>query len=436
MSYTLTFQDEFSGTALDAWRGHGSEGRWTTSFSPHLDDTRWLASNGEGQYYVDPDDPDLPRTITAANGSVAIHAVPLTPAQQALAGGQPYASGVLTTELTFGAEGGYVEISARVPDQQGFLSAFWLLPTDGDWSDEIDVFEILGHDTDTVHTNLWDDGVGASQAIQTADMADGFHTYGLHWTAETITWFIDGVAVRTSPNTVDEEMYLAIGLAVDTTWTGAPDATTDFSDGLLVDWVRVYEETDSPTRNPAALGDDTFTNYRGYELGTDGEDALYGTRWADFMSGGSGDDVLHGRKGHDQLDGGSGDDELFGQKGRDVLLGGAGDDKLIGGKGRDVLQGGAGKDHLWGGKWAADGKRDVFVFEPGGGKDFVHDFEVGIDVLDLTALSTSWAAVSAALQDQGWAAYVNLGHLGADWSDMVWLKGVDVADLTADDFLF
>ncbi|WP_147124800.1 family 16 glycosylhydrolase [Shimia ponticola] len=434
--YTLTFQDEFSSAHASTWAGHGSSGRWNTSFSPHLDDNRWIARNGEGQYYVDADTPDgLPQTLTQANGAMEITAHVLTPAQQIIAEGQEYASGLLTTELTFSVEGGYVEICADVPSQQGFLSAFWLLPADGDWSDEIDVFEILGHDTDTVYTNLWDQGTPDSVPVATEDVGDGFHTYALHWTETTISWLIDGQVVRTAANTVTEDMYLSISLAVDTTWTGSPDATTDFSDSLLIDYIHVYEETADPDRNPGIPGDNSFSPVLPY--GDSPEDEiLYGSRWQDTIFGGSGDDTIYGRRGWDMLSGDDGNDDLFGQKGRDTLVGGAGNDRLIGGKGEDVLQGGAGTDHLWGGQWSGDGRTDTFVFEAGCDNDYVHDFEAGNDLIDLSALTATWADVSNALQDQGWATYLNLGHLGAMWSDMLFLVGVEANTLTQDDFLF
>ncbi|MEL6610129.1 MAG: family 16 glycosylhydrolase [Pseudomonadota bacterium] len=435
VSYTLTYQDEFTGNSVSAWQGHGSDGRWATSFSPHLEDGRWIDRNGEGQYYVDPDTQKLPDTISQSGGILSIQAHELTAAEQAEADGQQYASGLLTTEMTFASEGGYIEISAQVADQQGFLSAFWLLPADGDWSDEIDVFEVLGHDPDTAYTNLWEDGVGDSVAIATTDLSDGFHTYALHWTDTHITWYIDGIAVRTEANTVTEEMYLALSLAVDTTWTGDVDATTDFSDAFLIDYVRVYEQTDDPDRNPGIPGDNSYTPSQEYGNGP-GDDTLYGTRWSDTVNGGGGNDTIYGRKGFDILSGDDGDDTLYGQEGGDDLYGGSGSDKLIGGKGRDILTGGAGTDHLWGGVWAADGKTDQFVFENGGGKDFVHDFEVGIDLIDLSAFFTTWAAVSGAFDDQGWATKIDLAAIGGAIGDMVFLKDVNAADLTSDDFLF
>ena len=114
--------------------------------------------------------------------------------------------------------------------------------------------------------------------------------------------------------------------------------------------------------------------------GGDGDDRLEGDAGVDRLSGGAGRDRLSGGDDGDWLDGGADDDRLDGGKGDDALLGGEGRDRLKGGQGDDVLTGGAGDDRLWG----QDGA-DRFVFAAGDGDDRIHDFELGVDVLDLTA---------------------------------------------------
>ncbi|MGB0467511.1 MAG: calcium-binding protein, partial [Pontibacterium sp.] len=88
--------------------------------------------------------------------------------------------------------------------------------------------------------------------------------------------------------------------------------------------------------------------------GSDGQDTLYGTAFADHfralndddsLYGYLGDDLLEGGAGNDRLDGGEGNDQLFGGEGNDTLIGGEGNDLLHGGGGLDSLQGGAGDDH-------------------------------------------------------------------------------------------
>ncbi len=72
----------------------------------------------------------------------------------------------------------------------------------------------------------------------------------------------------------------------------------------------------------------------------------------------------------DTITGTSGDDTIFGHGMNDILDGGAGDDRLIDGRGRDILTGGTGAD--------------VFEFIADGLRDWITDFEIGVDRLDLS----------------------------------------------------
>jgi glucose/arabinose dehydrogenase len=75
---------------------------------------------------------------------------------------------------------------------------------------------------------------------------------------------------------------------------------------------------------------------------------------------------------------GDGADRIFGGRGHDRLFGGAGDDLLEGGPGRDELEGGGQDDRLSGGRGA-----DLFVFEPGSGRDVIADFRDDVDAVRL-----------------------------------------------------
>ncbi|WP_172327403.1 family 16 glycosylhydrolase [Mangrovicoccus sp. HB161399] len=431
-TYVLTFADEFNGSSVSFWTGFGSGGIWTTSFSPHLDDTRTIASNGELQYYADPDMSAFPGIFTLSQGVLTINAAELDASQQLLADGMEYASGMISTELSFSASSGYIEISADVPDQTGFWSAFWLLPADGDWSAEIDIFEILGEDADTLHTNLWTDGTPDAEAVTVTGAGDGFHTYGLFWDTDTVQWYYDGTMIREAENTVTEEMYLIINLAVGG-WADDPDATTDFSDGLSIDYVRVYELESDPDRNEA-LTSATFVP-ASPDVGTSASEVIDGSHWGDVIKGQGGNDTLYGDDGDDRLYGGGGADRIFGQGGDDTLNGGSGADHLIGGSGEDVLDGGTGTDHLWGGSYGPDGSSDRFVFATGRGTDYIHDFEAGLDLVDLRSFATDWTSVLSALDDQGWAVKLDLQSLGGNGGDVVYLVDVTLAELGSDSFL-
>lgn len=180
--------------------------------------------------------------------------------------------------------------------------------------------------------------------------------------------------------------------------------------------------------------------------GGTGDDSLYGDQGNDKVSGANGNDAIFGGAGNDKLRGEAGDDAITGGEGQDFLDGGTGDDilnggeaadKLVGGTGDDVIEGGAGDDHLWGGDWFADGDADTFIFKTGDGKDFIHDFEAGHDVLDLSAYNTDLEAAMCTATDQGWATIMDLSKLdGAAEGDKLILKSVELADLGQDNFIF
>ena len=137
------------------------------------------------------------------------------------------------------------------------------------------------------------------------------------------------------------------------------------------------------------------------------------------MNGGSGNDFLKGSDGVETLNGNAGNDELDGGLGNDVLNGGAGADILAGDDGDDTLTGGSESD----------------IFSPSLGHDIVTDFVVGTDKIDL--------------RDVHFMNFAELQpYLSQSGNDVVWsylydgvvntltLQNVQLADLTANDFLF
>ena len=126
-------------------------------------------------------------------------------------------------------------------------------------------------------------------------------------------------------------------------------------------------------------------------FGLGGDDTLDGQDGNDLLNGGGGDDTLRGGEanaGRDTLLGGAGDDDLQGAGGNDNLRGDAGEDTILGGFGRDIMAGGS----FTGGGYPGDGESDTFQWNNlgessvGAQRDVIRDFEVGIDLLDLSRL--------------------------------------------------
>ena len=215
-------------------------------------------------------------------------------------------------------------------------------------------------------------------------------------------------------------------------------------------------------------GDDTYTASNtglvsGGILGGSGNDTLTGGENADFMDGGDdndrlfgrgGDDDLRGGLGSDFMSGGMGDDQLIGDDGADKMFGGDGDDTLNGGRDKDTIRGGDGNDEIKGGRLNdvlnGGAGADVFVYDvkqdsSTGASDVIQDFEVGIDVIDLSAVASGLTFVgTAAFSGTGNEVRYDIAGNGKTFiqvdtdangsADMrIWLT--DVGALSADDFV-
>ena len=373
--FTRTFSDEFNSLSLET-----SGGTWRTWYS-HNDyaDLFSRSHDGEAQVYTDPGFRGTSNAalglnpFSVANGVLTITASPVTAQQSAVLGGHTYSSGLITTQTTFAQTYGYFEIRAALPEGQGFWPAFWLLPADGSWPPEIDVFEMLGRDPDTVyyaaHQTL--NGQHVSGGGQLRFDTSGFHTYGVDWGPDFITYYIDGsqVGVVRTPASMHGPMYMLANLAVGGSWAGAPDATTGTGQ-MQIDYIHAY------ARGVSNAGDDVLR-------GGVGADTLLGGAGNDVLIGGPGGDVLDGGVGIDRasyetaasgvtadllapwansgdaagdsfvsienLSGSAFNDTLSGDHGANTLWGGAGADVLEGRGGDDILDGGAGADVLNGG---------------------------------------------------------------------------------------
>ncbi|NEP62331.1 MAG: S8 family serine peptidase [Symploca sp. SIO2G7] len=106
---------------------------------------------------------------------------------------------------------------------------------------------------------------------------------------------------------------------------------------------------------------------------------LIGTVQGETLVGTANGDIIQSLAGNDIVRGDAGNDILFGDEGDDILLGGPDSDTLWGGLGNDILNGGSGEGRLG---------SDTFVLGAGTGTDIITDFELGIDVIGLSGIST------------------------------------------------
>jgi hypothetical protein len=217
--WQITFQDDFEGDKIntDLW------------------DTGYKAGEHEAQYYVED-------AFELEDGILRIRA------EKRQVRDREYASGILTTQDIFDQTYGLFQVRAKVPAGQGLWPAFWLLPSSENYPLEIDVFEILGHETDIVYmSNHWRDRDSGRSTFHTRgfkgpDFSPEFHVFEVIWKSGEIIWAVDGVErSRETRGVPDEPMFMLLNLAVGGKWPGYPDDSTPFPSYLEVDYVRVYE---------------------------------------------------------------------------------------------------------------------------------------------------------------------------------------------------
>ena len=260
--YTLIWQDEFD-AGLDP-------ANWTFELGDGTDyglPPGW--GNNERQRYTSSQNNVLVRLDEDGNSVLSITA-------RDEPGDHQYSSAKLTTQGRQTFRFGRIEARLKVPEGKGLWPAFWLLGeniTEVDWPGcgEIDIMEVIGHAPSVVHcsahytngenklesnTNNLDAGV---------NLSDDYHVYRLDWTPAQLTFSLDGQVVNTVP--IEEDMkeflrphYLIFNVAVGGNWPGDPDASTDFPQSMLIDWVRVYAQDDlnAPAIPPLNINEETI----------------------------------------------------------------------------------------------------------------------------------------------------------------------------------
>src|SRR5215831_4370189 len=238
---TLTFDDEFN--SLSWW--NGTSGTWTPEY-------HWISApnggslNDEQEWYINPTyaPTSSVKPWTVNNGVLSLTAAPADPSIQQYINNYQYTSGMITSQHSFSQLYGYFEIRAELPAGQGLWPAFWLLPTDLSWPPEIDVFEMLGKDPTTLYTTVHygTTNQASGQGETVANTSTGFHTYGVDWEPDYITWYFDGQQVFKTPTPpgVDKPMYLLANLGLGGGWGGAVDGTTSFPASYQIDYIRAY----------------------------------------------------------------------------------------------------------------------------------------------------------------------------------------------------
>ena len=258
----LIWADEFDGDSLDLTKWSYQTGvrdvyenDGNTAYGP----TFW--GNNELQYYTQD-------AVSLAEGVMTIAAE----RKEGLPDERQFTSArILTRDKAFWTYG-YFETRMKLPAGTGMWPAFWMLPQPekgmgtnnryGGWAanGEIDIMEARGRLLNEIGTTLHFHGNPSIYSSDTAKLSSPiteWHTYGLEWRSDHISWFVDGEETYRLENSqwdttsplgqnnasapFDVPFYILIDLAVGGNYDGGREPDESFSSASMqVDYVRVY----------------------------------------------------------------------------------------------------------------------------------------------------------------------------------------------------
>lgn len=261
-TWKMIWNDEFNGTSLDLtkWNNEGATGAGGYG-NKELQDYQMEYSKMENGNFV---------IMPQVQWNISTNSYVPNSAK----------STKIWTKGQYSFKYGKVEFRAKLPKAQGTWAAAWMLGDSGGWPmcGEIDILETTPELAKTkipqsIHNNRFN-GMPTSPGnkYETATITDAttaYHTYGIEWFTDHITFTIDGKETWTyNPNnykasgtggTADIEIwpfnqpfYLILNCAIGGTLGGTvgPNYWTEiardgniitYQDYYYIDWVRVYE---------------------------------------------------------------------------------------------------------------------------------------------------------------------------------------------------
>ncbi len=237
--YRLTFDDEFQSLSISDNDGTGA---------------KWYTHTIQCCMF-DTSSPSTPTHMAGISAPQGQQPFSFTPGKGLVirlqkTGGAWY-SGVLATVdragRGFAQQYGYFELKAKFPAAKGTWPAFWLLNSaalkDHAPAAEIDVVESFMFAPNYVNTTLHDwtppARTLAHRLSRVANLSEGFHTFGLLWTASTMTFSCDGNVIYTvpTPSMMKQPFYPIVDLGLGGGW---PTRDTPQQSDLVIRYLRVY----------------------------------------------------------------------------------------------------------------------------------------------------------------------------------------------------
>ncbi len=152
---------------------------------------------------------------------------------------------------------GLIELRSKAIKDPHCLVALWLIGFESDPEDsaEICVMEIFGKDVDDDRALV---GVGIkkhhdprveedfSKIEVQVDVCD-WHIYSVEWTPESISFYLDGICLKTVKQAIDYPMQLMLNIYE----LARTDGVGSYPKEFAVDWVRGYKKQSLATSRPS-----------------------------------------------------------------------------------------------------------------------------------------------------------------------------------------
>jgi beta-glucanase (GH16 family) len=182
----------------------GAAGQWKLSFSDNFNDNagfdqRWLrVKDGGGETKS----VRLPGNVTLSGAGMSLN---LGRNPRDKDGKRPFAGGYVRTK-DFRQRYGYFESEMRIANEPGVNNAFWLTSvreSEGDTRFELDVVEAKYPNAVQVTARRWlpDREVFSKTYRPRTRLADGYHRYGMLWSADRFQFFFDDRKIYEVANT-------------------------------------------------------------------------------------------------------------------------------------------------------------------------------------------------------------------------------------------
>lgn len=250
--FNLVWTENFSGNNLDSSKWNIEQG-----YGPN--NSGW--GNDESQLYTDSAD-----NLSVSNDNLVITAR----CDSGVCGKRDgsITSAKINTKGKVQLQYGKIEARIKVPNGRSTWPAFWMLGANFPgvpWpqSGEIDIMETHQNfsNINTTHSTIhWFDETKSpgsewtfftKNKSLTAPISDDYHLYTLEWDQNKIiakidddTFFTKDIT-STEMNEFQAPFYMILNIAIDGTLGGTPDAIKTTKQEMLVDWIKVYENSNA-----------------------------------------------------------------------------------------------------------------------------------------------------------------------------------------------